>query len=152
MNAPELSPRSGRILATVVRHYIHTGEPVASVVVARHGALGVSSATIRSVLSRLEEQGFVRQPHTSSGRVPTDRGYRFYVDLLLESRRTGRSVSLVEARLRRDGSGTSIDTLLPQVTHVLSQTSRGVGFAVRRAHDTAVFERVEFVSISRTRV
>ena len=89
MTNSELCPRSGRILATVVRDYIHTGEPVASVVIARRGALGVSSATIRSVLARLEEQGFVRQPHTSAGRVPTDRGYRFYVDLLLEHRRPG---------------------------------------------------------------
>src|SRR6188508_2285136 len=83
----DLNPRSGRVLTTVVREYIYTGEPVASVVVARRGSLGVSSATIRSVLARLEEQGFVRQPHTSAGRVPTDRGYRFYVDLLLEARR-----------------------------------------------------------------
>src|SRR5690349_24923419 len=88
MDTRTLSARSSRILATVVREYINTGEPVASVVVARRGALGVSSATIRSVLSRLEEQGFVRQPHTSAGRVPTDRGYRFYVDLLLEHRRS----------------------------------------------------------------
>ena len=84
--------RSSRILATVVREYIHTGEPVASVVVARRGSLGVSSATVRNVLARLEEQGFVRQPHTSAGRVPTDRGYRFYVDLLLDGRLFGRGV------------------------------------------------------------
>ena len=56
----DLNPRSGRVLTTVVREYIYTGEPVASVVVARRGSLGVSSATIRSVLARLEEQGFVR--------------------------------------------------------------------------------------------
>ena len=85
--ATELNPRSGRILATVVREYIHTGEPVASMVIARRGAVQVSSATIRNILAKLEEQGFVRQPHTSAGRVPTDRGYRFYVDLLLESHR-----------------------------------------------------------------
>jgi heat-inducible transcriptional repressor len=143
--------RSGRILAALIREYISTGEPVPSATLASAAGLAVSSATVRSILARLEADGYVRQPHTSSGRVPTDRGYRFYVDLLLESRRTGRSVSLVEARLRR-GSGANIDTLLPEVTHVLSRTSRGVGFAVRRAHDTAVFERVEFVPISRTRV
>jgi heat-inducible transcriptional repressor len=144
--------RSGRILAALIREYISTGEPVPSSTLASAAGLGVSSATVRNTLARLEADGYVRQPHTSSGRVPTDRGYRFYVDLLLESRRTGRSASLVEARFRRDGSGASIEVLLPQVTHVLSQTSRGVGFAVRRAHDTAVFERVEFVSINRTRV
>src|SRR6188508_2365148 len=147
----DLNPRSGRVLTTVVREYIYTGEPVASVVVARRGSLGVSSATIRSVLARLEEQGFVRQPHTSAGRVPTDRGYRFYVDLLLEQKRprTG-AASRLEARLRREGS--MIDSLLPQVSHVLSQASRSVGFAVRPANEAAVFDRVEFVPLSSERV
>jgi heat-inducible transcriptional repressor len=83
--ATELNPRSRRILATVVREYIHTGEPVASMVIARRGAVQVSSATIRNILARLEEQGFVRQPHTSSGRVPTDLGYRYYVESIIES-------------------------------------------------------------------
>jgi heat-inducible transcriptional repressor len=153
MQDVQLDPndRAGRVLATLIREYISTGEPVPSATLAAAAGLNVSSATVRNILARLEAEGFVRQPHTSSGRVPTDRGYRFYVDLLLESRRTERSASLVEARLRR-GGGTHIDTLLPEVTHVLSQTSKGVGFALRRAHDTAVFERVEFVPISRTRI
>src|SRR5262249_60924744 len=83
-----------------------------------------------------------------AGRVPTDRGYRFYVDLLLESKRTDRTASAVEARLRREGSGAHLDTLLPQVSHVLSQASKSVGFAVRPAHQPAVFDRVEFVALS----
>ncbi len=97
MTQAPLPLRSSRILATVVREYIHTGEPVASVVIARRGTLGVSSATVRNVLARLEEQGFVRQPHTSAGRVPTDRGYRFYVDLLLENRRSADRPEVADA-------------------------------------------------------
>src|SRR5919205_429506 len=100
MSTAPLPPRSARILATVVREYIQTGEPVASIAVARRG-LGVSSATVRNILSHLERQGFVRQPHTSAGRVPTDRGYRQYVDALVQGRRPGRRVSSdVEARIR----------------------------------------------------
>jgi heat-inducible transcriptional repressor len=152
MNAPELSPRSGRILATVVRHYIHTGEPVASVVVARRGALGVSSATIRSVLSRLEEQGFVRQPHTSAGRVPTDRGYRFYVDLLLEHRRPfGRSG--VAAQIRQVASeGSTVEELLASASRVLSQESRHVGFAMSAVTEDQRLRKLEFVALGGTRV
>ena len=126
--ATELNPRSGRILATVVREYIHTGEPVASMVIARRGAVQVSSATIRNILAKLEEQGFVRQPHTSAGRVPTDRGYRFYVDLLLESHRPERTHEDVEARLRRETGDTPLaDDLLSLVSHMLSTESMRAG-------------------------
>ena len=152
MSNDELTPRSGRILATVVREYIHTGEPVASIAIARRG-LGVSSATVRTILSRLEDQGFVRQPHTSAGRVPTDRGYRFYVDLLLETRRPGGSVDEVTSRLRREtGEDPLLHDLLSQVSHVLSSESRHVGFALAASSEDARLERVEFVSLAASKV
>jgi heat-inducible transcriptional repressor len=125
---------------------------VASSLLVTAAGLGVSSATVRNILARLEDEGFVRQPHTSAGRIPTDRGYRFYVDLLLDAKRSTRTASAVEARLRRDGAGTLIDYLLPQVSHVLSQASHSVGFAVRPAHEAAVFDRVEFIPLSSARV
>ena len=144
----DLNPRSGRVLTTVVREYIYTGEPVASVVVARRGSLGVSSATIRSVLARLEEQGFVRQPHTSAGRVPTDRGYRFYVDLLLEARRPGAERSSVSEQIRQAANEeSSLERLLAQVSHVLSQDSHHVGFALAPAADDQRLQKIEFVSV-----
>src|SRR5437870_7467879 len=124
----DAADRSKRVLAALVREYIASGEPVASSVLVTAAGLGVSSATVRSILSRLEEEGYVQQPHTSAGRIPTDRGYRFYVDLLLESRRPLRATSAVEARLRRDSPDYLIDSLLPAVSHVLSQASRSVGF------------------------
>jgi heat-inducible transcriptional repressor len=145
--------RAKRVLAALVREYIASGEPVASSLLVTAAGLGVSSATVRSILARLEEEGFVQQPHTSAGRIPTDRGYRFYVDLLLESKRTSRAAtSAVEARLRRDNPGGLIDSLLPQVSHVLSQAARSIGFAIRPTHEVAVFERVEFIPLSTARV
>ena len=144
--------RSKRVLAALVRQYIATGEPIASAVLVTSAGLGVSSATVRHLLVRLEDEGYLHQPHTSAGRVPTDLGYRFYVDLLLEQRRPRRSASRLEARLRRDTSASMIDSLLPQVSHVLSQVSRSVGFAVRPANEAAVFDRVEFVPLSSERV
>src|SRR5213595_732905 len=106
---PETHHRSKRVLAALVREYIASGEPVASSVLVTAAGLGVSSATVRNILARLEDEGFVQQPHTSAGRVPTSRGYRFYVDLLLGQRRTLRTADVLEARLRRDGSGPVFD-------------------------------------------
>jgi heat-inducible transcriptional repressor len=148
----ETTERSRRVLAALVREYIESGEPVPSSLLVNAAGLGVSSATVRNILARLEDEGFVQQPHTSAGRIPTDRGYRFYVDLLLESKRSNRAANAVEAMLRREGPNTLIDYVLPQVSHVLSQASRGVGFAVGPAYNAAVFERVEFVPLSSARV
>jgi len=78
---PALPERDRRILGVLVQAYIEQGEPVSSLWLASRG-FGVSSATLRNVMARLEEQGYVRQPHTSAGRVPTDQGYRIYVDQL----------------------------------------------------------------------
>jgi heat-inducible transcriptional repressor len=144
--------RSKRVLAALVREYITSGEPVASSVLVTAAGLGVSSATVRNILAKLEEEGYVLQPHTSAGRIPTDRGYRFYVDLLLETKRPGRAATAVEARLRRDSPDRLLDSMLPQVSHVLSQASRTVGFASEPAHEAAVFDRVEFVPLSATRI
>jgi heat-inducible transcriptional repressor len=148
----DLDDRTGRILAALVRHYIASGEPVASSLLAAVGGLGLSSATVRSILARLEEEGFVQQPHTSAGRVPTDRGDRFYVDLLLETKRPHRAASAVEARLRRGSPDRLLDSVLVHVSHVLSRASRSVGFAIRPAHEAAVFDRVDFIPLGGSRV
>lgn len=157
MTAPALSDRPRRILATLVREYVETGEPVASATILRRSGLAVSSATVRNVLAQLEEMGFVSQPHTSAGRVPTDQGYRFYVDMLLEGRRLARDVSSVEssleARLRHEaGQAPLIDDVLSTTSHVLSESSRHVGFAVAPANADAVLQRIEFVPLTDTRV
>jgi heat-inducible transcriptional repressor len=153
MTSPALSDRTRRILAALVREYIETGEPVASAALTRRAGLAVSSATIRMVLAQLEEMGFVWQPHTSAGRVPTDLGYRFYVDLLLEARRISKDASGVEARLRQQaGDAPLIDDLLSSASHVLSEVSRHVGFAIAPPNAKAIFHRIEFVPLSNHRI
>src|ERR671918_2157246 len=109
---PELPERDRRILEAVVQAYIDQGEPVSSLWLADRG-FGVSSATLRNVMARLEDLGYVRQPHTSAGRVPTDLGYRSYVDQLLAARRSSRPTAQVEARLRR---AATVDDLLSHVS------------------------------------
>jgi heat-inducible transcriptional repressor len=148
----QVSERSRRVLAALVREYIASGEPVASSLRVRAAGLGVSSATVRNVLASLEADGYVQQPHTSAGRVPTDLGYRFYVDLLLDSKRRHRAASVVEARLRRESVTPLADVVLSQASHVVSQASKTVGFALSSAHEAAVFDRIEFVPLGAARV
>jgi heat-inducible transcriptional repressor len=138
---PELPERDRRILGVLVHAYIDQGEPISSLWLANRG-FGVSSATLRNVMARLEEQGYVRQPHTSAGRVPTDQGYRLYVDQLLAERKSSRPAPQVEARLRRAGT---VDDLLTHVSQEIARASHQVGFAI--APDTTVLERLEFVPL-----
>lgn len=140
---PELSERDRRILAALVQAYIEQGEPVSSLWLADRG-FGVSSATLRNVLARLEEAGYVRQPHTSAGRVPTDLGYRAYVDLLLAERRSTRLTPHVEARLRR---ANTVGDMLSHASQEISRASHQVAFAVAPAADLHTLEHLEFVPL-----
>jgi heat-inducible transcriptional repressor len=144
--------RSKRVLAALIREFIASGEPVASSLIVTAAGLGVSSATVRNILARLEDEGYVRQPHASAGRVPTDRGYRFYVDLLLEGKRSTRTASAVEARLRRERSGTLPDSILSQASYVVSQASGLIGFALKSEQGAAVFDRIDFIPLGSGRV
>jgi len=152
MSSFDLSDRSRRLLATLVREYVETGEPVSSQVLARESGLGVSSATVRNALTQLEGAGYVHQPHTSSGRVPTDRAYRVFVDRLLESRKPFRTPPDVENQLRQQaGRSPLIDDLLASVSHVVSRAARHVGFALA-GNESAVLQRIDFVALGGARV
>ncbi|MEP7119197.1 MAG: heat-inducible transcriptional repressor HrcA [Acidobacteriota bacterium] len=153
MTTGALSDRTSRVLACLVKDYIDSGEPVASATLSRRAGLGVSPATIRNVLAQLEDMGYVSQPHTSAGRVPTDLGYRHYVDMLLETRRATRDGSSVEARLREQaGDAPLFDQLLSSASHVLFEVSHHVGFAIAPSDMHAIFQRIEFVPLSPARV
>src|SRR6201996_8046051 len=93
-----LNDRAQRLLRLLVESYIRDGQPVGSRSLSRDSGLNLSSATIRNVMADLEELGFVASPHTSAGRVPTDKGYRFFVDTLLQLRPLDDAVT---AELRR---------------------------------------------------
>lgn len=80
----ELDQRKIVILTTIIKNYLETGEPVGSRTISKYSGLNLSSATIRNEMSDLEEMGYIVQPHTSAGRIPSDKGYRFYVDQLME--------------------------------------------------------------------
>ena len=85
-NEFELTERQITILEAIIRNYLATGEPVGSRTISKYTDLNLSSATIRNEMSDLEELGYIVQPHTSAGRIPSDKGYRFYVDHLIKER------------------------------------------------------------------
>jgi heat-inducible transcriptional repressor len=146
---PPLSERNRRILASLVGEYIERGEPVSSLWLAEHSGLDVSSATVRNVLASLEDLGYVRQPHTSAGRVPTDLAYRCYVDQLLEARRPARLPLALEARLRQ---APSVEDVLDSASQELSRSSHHLGFALAFASQATRLKHIDFVSLDATRV
>ena len=86
MDEIELDERKTKILDAIIRNYLETGEPVGSRTISKYTDLNLSSATIRNEMADLEELGYILQPHTSAGRIPSDKGYRFYVDHLMQEK------------------------------------------------------------------
>lgn len=116
MNGLELDERKTKILEAIISNYLETGEPVGSRTISKYTDLNLSSATIRNEMSDLEEMGYILQPHTSAGRIPSDKGYRFYVDRIMDDKE--REVSEIKELMieRQD----KMELLLKQVVKVLA--------------------------------
>lgn len=117
-----LDERKNKVLQAIIEDYVATAEPVGSRTIARKYHLGVSPATIRNEMSDLEELGYLEQPHTSAGRIPSDRGYRYYVDCLMERREVQPSE---EELIRRtfERKAREIDSLVRETARLLSDTT-----------------------------
>lgn len=146
----ELNARSRQILEALIEEYITSGEPVGSRTISRRQVTSLSPASVRNVMADLEEQGYLDSPHTSAGRIPTDKAYRFYVDRILSSR----SFSVDEQEMRRSLTITSYDPdhALHQVSRALSALSRYVGVVVAPTLSTQYFRQIEFISLGRNRI
>jgi heat-inducible transcriptional repressor len=143
-----IDERARTLLKTLIEHYIADGQPVGSRALSRLSGLDLSPATIRNVMSDLEEMGFVASPHTSAGRVPTPRGYRFFVDTLVTLRPLEeQQTAIIEGRLREADPQRAIQTAA-QLLSSLSQFA-GVVLTPRRSSS---FKQVEFVRLSDRRV
>jgi len=118
-----LTKRDEQVLGAVVTDYIHSGEPVGSRVIARRYGLKVSSATIRNVMSDLEELGFLHQPHTSAGRVPTEKGLRFYLDSIIKFKALEKGDRVLIQQAFQDAE-MDVRDLLQRATGVLSRVCR----------------------------
>ncbi len=141
-----LSQRSRQILEAIVEDYIATAEPVGSSAVARRHAMSLSSATVRNVMASLEELGLLTSPHTSAGRVPTEKGLRFYVDSLVSLRPiTSQEKKEILKRYRETGS--NLTDLLRETSRTLSSLSNYTGIVVAPRFTSALFRQIEFVKL-----
>jgi len=152
-----LDARAEAVLAALIKEHLVTGEAVGSLVLAErfsHSA-GLSSATIRNVLGELEEADLVEQPHTSAGRVPTDQGYRYYVDHILEEARLSRAdMRNIDKVFTSSGvdSATSSDRIMEKMSHALSELSSNVGIVVSPSLAENRLSHIEFVKLSDRRI
>ena len=148
--------RGQAVLAAIIREHLRTGEPVASRSISGQfaGGAGWSSATIRNVMAELEEHELVEQPHTSAGRVPTDKGYRFYVDHSVGDARLSRAdISAIDRGLGLTGdAGAQPGRLMERVSHVLSELSENVGIVVSPPVADSRLEHIEFLPLSDGRI
>lgn len=147
----ELDDRSGEILKSVIKAHVLTGEPVGSRTLSRGAGLDLSPATIRNVMSDLEERGLLSQPHASAGRVPTDLAYRVYVDRLMlrPPIDVGAAHEIDEALQHRRRE---IPELLSEAARQLSRVSQHVGVVLVPDMRRIVVERLEFVRLDAQRV
>src|SRR5690349_21579627 len=118
MKEIDMEKRDQEILEAIVKAYVETGEPVGSRTISRLNREGLSAATIRNVMADLEEKSLLAQPHTSAGRVPTDQGYRVYVDSLLRKRLPPADEKLIESSLQ--GGQSEANELFANVSKILS--------------------------------
>ncbi len=143
-----LTDRARILLKTLVERYIAEGEPVGSRTLSKHSGLDLSPASIRNVMADLEEMGFVTSPHTSAGRVPTPRGYRFFVDTLLTVRPLDqRAVSQLESSL----TPSDPQRLMTAASTLLSDLSQFAGLVMTPRRSPA-FRQIEFLSLSDKRI
>ncbi|HEX9024070.1 MAG TPA: heat-inducible transcriptional repressor HrcA [Geobacteraceae bacterium] len=146
-----LTDRSKHILEAIIEDYILSAEPVGSRTISRRHGLELSPASIRNVMADLEEMGFLASPHTSAGRVPTDKAYRFYVDSLLGLRKVTRE-EREEIRKRCSLTGRDIGDVLKETSRTLSAISHYMGIVVAPRFTANVFRHIEFMKLGGKRV
>jgi heat-inducible transcriptional repressor len=144
-----LDRRSQILLKTLVERYIADGEPVGSRALSRYSGLDLSPATVRNIMSDLEELGFIASPHTSAGRVPTPRGYRVFVDTLLKVKPLDRiEISQLEGNLHPEHP----QKLISSASQLLSELTHFAGVVVAQRRQSPAFRHIEFLSLSEKRV
>ena len=144
-----LDARSQILLKTLIERYIADGQPVGSRALSRYSGLELSPATVRNVMSDLEEMGFIASPHTSAGRIPTARGYRFFVDSLLTMQ------PLESARVRALQGQLVPDQpqrLINSASHLLSELTQFAGVVVAPRKDAVRIRQFEFISLAENRI
>lgn len=142
----ELDERDKKVLQAVIDSYIASGSPVGSTVLVRRYDFGLSSASIRNIMAELEEVGLLTHPHTSAGRVPTEKGYRYYIDSLINF---DRDVPELTDQLKQAPSlhGESIQTLMEEASQFLATLSHYTGVVVAPSETEGKYRHIEFIRL-----
>ena len=144
-----LEPRAQHLLKALIERYVSEGQPVGSRALSRHSGLDLSPATIRNVMADLEEMGFIASPHTSAGRVPTAKGYRFFVDTLMVTQALGPDeIERLEGELVADRPR----ELVNAAAGLLSQLTQFAGVVMTARRHDAAFRHIEFLRLAERRV
>ena len=139
--------RKKQLLQWVIHYYIKTSHPVSSSAICDEAGMDLSAASIRNILQELENEGYLHQPHTSSGREPTDKGYRFYVDYLIDIQRLASDEKeRIENSYRNRVE--ELDTLLSETSKLLSRVSQGAGLVLQPKIKSHALKRLELIHLS----
>lgn len=148
--------RSREMLALLIESHIATGEPVGSRTISKLSSEGLSAASVRNVFAELEDTGYLEQPHTSAGRVPSEKGYRFYVDHILGQRSLSEfDGTAIQAEMRGETSQSdwaSGDQLMARASHLLSHFSESVGIVISPGIAHNIIKHIDFVRLSDGRI
>ena len=139
----ELDLRKKTILISIIRNYLETGEPVGSRTISKYADINLSSATIRNEMSDLEELGFIIQPHTSAGRIPTDKGYRFYVDLMMQEKEE----ELSNLKVMLDKKEQKLDTVLKEAAKLIAANTNYASLITTPTYSSRKLKFIQLSSI-----
>src|SRR5499427_3949084 len=145
-NRPSMDERDREILRLIIKSYVTSGEPVGSRTLAKSMGWRFSPATIRNVMADLEDEGYLAQPHTSAGRIPSEKGYRFYVDHLADSGRLSKSDERYVSRMLSESD--SPEDVMSRASVVLSTISKNVGIVIAPPMGATVLKHIEFLDLS----
>lgn len=146
----ELNERKLKILQAIIANYLDTAEPVGSRTISKNYNLGVSPATIRNEMSDLEELGFIMQPHTSAGRIPSDKGYRLYVDMLMSAKNdNSKHVEHVEALIHKAGR---IEVLLQEIATILAKETNLTAVVSTLQYSKCTIKNVQLIELEEKKV
>jgi heat-inducible transcriptional repressor len=144
-----MTPRNLEILRSIVQSYIETGEPIASRTVSRARLDGLSAATVRNVMADLSDEGYLSQPHTSAGRIPTEKAFRRYVHSLIRGRVLSAELQRLRSELsQRDTVGARVE----HSSHILMEMTRGVGIAAAIPALSHTLDHIELIDLGDRRV
>jgi len=147
----DFGERKKKILQVVISHYVRTARPAASGLIVRDYDFPFSSATVRNVLAELEEEGYLTHPYTSAGRIPTDKGYRFYVDCLMEVQElTQEEEKRIEREYQAKRKG--LEEVMRQTSKMLSLVSHHAGFVLTPTLDKSFLKHIELVPVGDKRI